>query len=323
MGVMCCVSWFAERDIDVWLAEELRLNDVFSRWVLERVGAPATVNTPASECRISVVQGRETDVEAVFERSDGGRFALLVEDKIKAAFQPNQMEDYFRRGEIGKNEGRWREFAVLVFAPAYRQCTAGNCAGATTMSFEQAVDFLRSRQSENLRIVYRTEFLEKASLPKAIVASDTADAESKWWAEVSKRVAAEFGDFLAPQSPTIDSYVSPRWSGQPPYLRLDIKGRNGEVALALKGFSESDARGLMALPASEGLAVVKKPMWKDPAICVLGGFQKYEVLQDISEAWPGIHAAYSGAFRLYDFWRSHRETFDRLASNREGAALGQ
>jgi len=41
--------------------------------------------------------GRETDVEALFYNPSGQTVALLVENKIKAGFQSNQLIDYLAR----------------------------------------------------------------------------------------------------------------------------------------------------------------------------------------------------------------------------------
>jgi hypothetical protein len=109
MNSDCDIHWFAERDIDVWLAEELRFNAGFARWFLDKLGLPSTTSVPAYRTRVSVVEGtpRETDVEALFRTSDGETVAVLIEDKIKAGFQREQMEDYVKRGVRGKERGYW------------------------------------------------------------------------------------------------------------------------------------------------------------------------------------------------------------------------
>lgn len=314
MDELCGVSWFAERDIDVWLAEELKLNGAFARWLLKKVDAPETLKTPAAETHVSIVQGRETDVEAIFSSSDGRRFALLIEDKIKANFQPNQMADYFKRGDRGKIEGRWNAFAVLIFSPGYRVHTSEISAGAKTVSFEEAADFLRTQASDDFRAAYRAEFLQRASSPRAVVARDVSELATKWWEAVNSLIRAKYGSFLREQVPKTTSFVSPRWVEQPSYLRLDIKGYSGEVALALIDFSEAAAKELLNLNNADGLFIKKKAGWKDPAICVAGRFPKYDVGDDLSDASEGILIAYGYAHRLFLFWQANRVAFDSLAS---------
>jgi hypothetical protein len=253
-------------------------------------------------------------VEAIFAGPEGMRFAVLIEDKIKAEFQPNQMEDYFKRGDRGKSERKWDDFAVIAFAPGYRNFPPQTCAGAMTITFEDAVEQLKGESTGDPRLAYRIEFIQRAARPKTIVARDASEMETKWWSAVNELISANFGNFLPPQSPTGDSYVCPRWTGQPSYLRLDIKGHVGEVLLALKGFNEFAARKLLECANADGLEVVKKSGWKDFGLRVTGGFASYAVGDDLSKAALGILGAYAGARRLYDFWNLNYTEFERAAS---------
>ena len=110
MEISCDVTWFAERDIDVFLAEELRTNEYFCRWFLSKLARADAVSAPAYRTRVSAPDdaGRETDVEALFRTLRGDIHAVFIENKIKAGFQPNQMEDYLDRAERGKRDGKWK-----------------------------------------------------------------------------------------------------------------------------------------------------------------------------------------------------------------------
>ena len=67
----------------------------------------------------SVVQdGRETDVEVLLDAGASGRLLVFVEDKITAAMQPFQLEDYQARGRRNVRRGRCSRFAVVLCAPA-------------------------------------------------------------------------------------------------------------------------------------------------------------------------------------------------------------
>jgi hypothetical protein len=74
IGMSCDIGWFAEQDIDIWLAEELRVNGPFANWFLAKVGKTADISVPAYRTRVSILDGggRETDVEALFRLSDEG-----------------------------------------------------------------------------------------------------------------------------------------------------------------------------------------------------------------------------------------------------------
>ena len=71
----------------------------------------------------------EADLIVIFEQGHGeksSREALLIEDKINAAFQPKQAERYQQRGLDGINAGRWTAFHTVLVAPqAYVSNTHG------------------------------------------------------------------------------------------------------------------------------------------------------------------------------------------------------
>jgi hypothetical protein len=110
----CEIEWFTERDIDLLIAEELKANGDFATRVLQKLGITNCL-VPAKHVRVSKLDDacRETDVEALFEKHDGSKVALLIENKIRAAFQPLQMADYLRRGEKGIAGGKWKEFVAI------------------------------------------------------------------------------------------------------------------------------------------------------------------------------------------------------------------
>ena len=168
---VCELTSFAERDIDVWLAEELRFNASFCRWFLEQVGVAPIPSLPAYRCLVSVTDetGREDDVQAFFRLPNGGTFALLVEDKIKAAFQPNQMEDYLERGHKGVRLSSWNAFAVVVFAPSYRQLYVPD--EVKIIKFDAAAKALQEGALNYERIEYRATFLQQANKPSAKISA--------------------------------------------------------------------------------------------------------------------------------------------------------
>jgi hypothetical protein len=309
----CEIVWFAERDIDVWLAEELRLNSKFSRWFLNRVGAGQDVAAPAYRTRISVCQGRETDVEALFRAPDGATFAILVEDKIKADFQPKQMEDYVTRGELGVKDGRWREYAIVVFAPAYRTPFSGLPESVITIKFEEAADELSSQNDSRLQ--YRAAFLSRAARPYVFIAENENQYATQWWVAVNELVRAKYGDFFRPQVPRKTTYVNPRSAEQASYLRVDLKGDRGDVALSFSNFSEDQLRSFLTThPDVKGIEVVKKNTWKDPVLQI-SNLKKFEISDDLTIAKDNILAAYDAAYRLLKLWKENKAYFDNAAAH--------
>jgi hypothetical protein len=122
-----------EHHIDFILEEEFACNPAFLPWFLSNVTFQTSSDCPnfnhsagdegshAWDCSAarSIVTGHgETDVLIIYRRSHSSvKTAILIENKIRAGFQPSQSERYRRRGEEGKCEGHWDNYWTCLIAP--------------------------------------------------------------------------------------------------------------------------------------------------------------------------------------------------------------
>jgi len=306
----CSVAWFAEHDIDIWLAEELRTNPAFGKSILaklEIVGA----SVPAYKTRVSVMDdaGRETDVEALFYIPSGQTVALLVENKIKAGFQPNQMIDYLDRGRRGIKEGKWAAFLVLVFAPAYRNMAAANLpASIRTLTFEEAASWLRTGTDDD-RNTYRASFLERAAKINVVSIETENPFVAQWWIAVYEMLSREFGDFFITSRKTIPrtTYVNARCAGMAPYLRLDLKGSQGQVELCFNNCTKQKLEYLTQKIKPENVRVVEYPK---AAALQISGMDKYLISDGLEVIDTRVRTSYQAGKDLLLFWQSNRQLFD-------------
>jgi hypothetical protein len=84
-----------ERDLDLFILEELYSGSGFSDWLLTQIGRTGYLFAEAkhSVSAKAAAKWGETDVLAFFSR-DGERIGLLVEDKITARFTDQQAHRY-------------------------------------------------------------------------------------------------------------------------------------------------------------------------------------------------------------------------------------
>jgi hypothetical protein len=88
------IGWrIYERDVDVVLAEEFYANHEFAAWVLRRLKSFVDLDgARVAEVEVSLVdETGEADLVVIFERPDKSRIAALIEDKIDAVFQNEQL----------------------------------------------------------------------------------------------------------------------------------------------------------------------------------------------------------------------------------------
>ena len=152
------IQWLRERDIDLLICSELRLDGgplqelLVGRW-----------NGGAARLQgawISHWDGNdETDIVALF-RSGERTLALLIENKIDAEFQPAQPERYRNRAQ------RWRESSgpgwdveTVLLAPSGYFGHEGSEVFDRQLSYENVIQVLS--QSQDQRTVFLANALQK------------------------------------------------------------------------------------------------------------------------------------------------------------------
>ncbi|TGP86393.1 hypothetical protein EN866_24150 [Mesorhizobium sp. M2D.F.Ca.ET.223.01.1.1] len=311
---LCHIHNFQERDVDLLLAEELRVNDEFAAWFMERVSPRIPVLGPAFRTRISVVQdGSEADVIACFRRTDGGVHRVFIEDKITAPLMSDQLERYQRRAAAEQLRGESKSYSVVLFAPA--GYGSGMPNGVLRLTFEEAAVALELNKNDH-RAAYKAEFL-RAALPRTSSAARDAhvvDVEpylADWWEGVYAMLEREFPRFFVPPTRRYPRsvYFAPRTGGMADYLRVDFKGHLGEVDLAIKNVNYADVAS-----ALKGLQLPGSLVENGKSTAIrIGSLEKFVIADGFEVIETKVRAAYEAAAKLLTFWKENRERFDSLA----------
>lgn len=313
----CALHWFQERDIDMWLAEELRVNPVFSGWFLDRCAPELELKHPAVATRVSVHEnGSETDVLASFQRRDGGLHRVWIENKISAGLMPRQLERYMERGSAEVDRGVAASFSVVVFAPTSHPVTLP--PGVARLNFEEAAEVLLLGAAD-ARLIYRAEILARAAGYASPASQARAMAEHEphvvaWWDDVYSMLEHEFpGYFMPPRTRYMrDMFFAPRTHDLAKYLRVDCKLRLGEVDLAFKNMPFSSLRGILDdIKTMPGMLVENG---KSTAIRITGLPQ---VSFTTRPDGPDVRRCFSAVQELIEFWRANRNTFDRAVAEQQ------
>jgi hypothetical protein len=107
-----------EVHIDFLLEEEFSVDLNFLQRFIEAAGQHgAPLQVQRVEHSVSDNHG-EADLIVVYQEVEGSgdRVAILIEDKIRAGFQPRQPDRYHERGESGKGI-RWNRYWTCLIAP--------------------------------------------------------------------------------------------------------------------------------------------------------------------------------------------------------------
>jgi hypothetical protein len=113
-------STVQEIHIDFLLEEEFSVDPNFLRKFIEAAGQDGSALFEIASVQHSVSdQCGEADRIVVYRQLEGAResVAILIEDKIRASFQPRQAQRYRERGDSGKGR-EWDQYWTCLIAPA-------------------------------------------------------------------------------------------------------------------------------------------------------------------------------------------------------------
>ncbi|WP_211912029.1 hypothetical protein [Tardiphaga alba] len=232
-----------ERDLDLFILEELHSNTNFQIWFAEKVGLAgyAFLNAEHSVyVKINEKWG-ETDVLSFFKKGEE-TVAVLVEDKIAAAFADQQVERYHERGADLVKLGRANRYATALIAPnSYFEKIPKGEDWSSRISIEELRDWFSSAHSSYARWREQalTDCLDRLSRSKAAGSA------------VYLRFSEEFAAFLKEQPdsfshvPTGDSwgyFIS--HPEKPKNVQLIWKTGMNRVDLSLTGPNVGKAKNI-------------------------------------------------------------------------------
>lgn len=313
LDTLCHITNFQERDIDLLLAEELRVNAKFAKWFTQQVAPNIPIDTTAYRTRVSVVEdGSEADVVACFHRADGGVHRIFIEDKITAQLMPEQLERYQRRALGERTRGVNDSSTVVLFAPASYHAPLPD--GVIRMSFEEAAAALE-HDNHDTRACYKASFLRAARPIQSVAKRDQRTAEvepyvAEWWNAVYDMCEREFpGYFLTPKTMYPRSvYFAPRAANMANYIRVDFKGHVGEVDLAFKNIAYADLANAVA-----GLTLPGKLVQNGKSTAIrIDGLSKFVIADGFDVIDTHVLAAFEKTKVLLTFWNENRTLFDKL-----------
>ncbi|CCD96746.1 hypothetical protein BRAO375_740029 [Bradyrhizobium sp. ORS 375] len=97
----------------------------------------------------------------IYQRDEGNRFALLIQDKIEASLQPVQAERCRTRAGRERSLGIYSDFQIMLCMPGFYLSKQEDLAGFDLrVSLEPLAEFL---DADDSRSKYRATFLRVLS----------------------------------------------------------------------------------------------------------------------------------------------------------------
>lgn len=209
-------STVMERDIDLLLVEELRCSDDFRIWLLERLDLAEAlgVHPPAvHRIRHSVVEADgdgagESDIVVELKGPSGGAsdgIALLIENKINAAFQPEQPERYQARAMAMKERKECKEAYCLLVAPEKYVASVEEEDFDRRLTYEKLREYFANAKGqsdcESQRLQHRAMVIEHAIYEWRRRGAQIVDEHATSFAEAYYQRAKSRAPSLKPDQP--------------------------------------------------------------------------------------------------------------------------
>jgi len=310
------INWrIYERDVDIILAEEFYSSASFASWFLSFTKLFCETTAEVTEVDVSLSDERgESDLVIVFERPDKTRFALLIEDKIDAGFQPDQVGRYRSRGQKGLTSKRWQSFEVLLCAPrAYIEKNPIAADFDATVSYEDIATWLRANMPGR-RGEYRAAFLSAAAPRGATAYRKQTDSETDaFWNEAYVLAGRDFPD-LEMKKPNYASNANwvifrPKFFGA--RVSVDLKAIAGSADLSFSKMSPS-----VIFNAVESIKAPEMIVTQAGASAVIRmKFPEFSVAEGPEIVATKVQAAFVVCRNLVNFYRKHQSMLDDILNS--------
>jgi hypothetical protein len=307
-----------ERDIDILLAEEFAVSPAFADWFLQQTKKFADVQANVFDVYVSRSDRTgESDLVVVFDRSGGdSRFALHIEDKIDAPLQPDQEARYRLRAESEMLRGDYSDYELILCSPSAYHAAHEVASFDSFVSYEAIDAFLKSRDPNDRRGVYRANFIATATRGSGNTWTKVDDAATNaFWKAAYDIATREFPDLeMKPLELSKDS----TWITIRP---MDMPTTPRHIYISLKG-----DRGFMDLTFTSALARLFSPLvktilepdmtvhqtGKSAAIRIV--VEAFKVSEPNDAVLSKVRAAFAACVRLVRFYRQNKAKLDKAAS---------
>jgi hypothetical protein len=161
VSITITIGGIREHDLDLFFLDEVVANDAFRAWLLSNVSNwPTGFDDLISAARSFEHSNGEIDLVFTFRDASDHHARLIVENKISAGWQPNQLLRYREHAsQLLSNDGM-KHVAVVLLAPeAYASGAKGKVDAM--ISYEQVEDWL-SGQEPDARTPYKLCLLRTA-----------------------------------------------------------------------------------------------------------------------------------------------------------------
>jgi len=257
------ISGVSERDIDLLLLEEFIASQVFQMLFLNKCNIDAGSFRLIDAQRSVTDSTGESDLEIIYENDKGRKVAILIENKVNACFQKDQLLRYNLRGDNYLNQKKVNVFFTVLVAPqVYHH---GELAGFDfRVNYEDILHYFVNHDGMGDRAKYKETLLQSAiSKGRSGYQQEPDPQVTQFWLDywkIAQELAPEFNMERPGNKPAGASFIYfYKNTVLPKNISLVHKLTDGYFDLQFKGMGDSldKMHHKYAESLEEGMSIVK------------------------------------------------------------------
>ena len=231
-----------EKEIDFLVAEEFASSPTFLSLILRAFEKYKSINFEVTQINRSYTDGYgESDLEIFLKDEQGFILALLLENKVSAQFQSDQLLRYKQRGQSYLEKGKCDDYKIILVAPKNYGYDQGSDIDLR-IYYEDLIDWFTDNVNASKRYKFK-EVLLKRALEKATHGYQLIEDEqtTKFWKEywqLARKIAPILNMPEPGKRPAASSFIYFAPTDFPIGLSLVNKVRFGVIDLQIAGLAK-------------------------------------------------------------------------------------
>lgn len=304
-----------ERDIDLLLVEEFSVNPAFAAWFVNQT---KFAGTEAAVVDVHVSKADtlgESDLIVVFESTDRGRFAFLIEDKIDAPLQPDQALRYRQRAEKEVKLGLCADYEIVLAAPRHYIDHYPGLDGFDVKIAHEDIGAAIADIDPSPRGLYRASFVGTAASKRINKWKPERDPATDAFWEAAYRLATD--EFSVLEMKRISVTKGSTWINfrprdmptMPKRIYISLKGDRGLNDLTFSNTNAHQFGEVVRTLLEPGMSI-QQTAASAAVRLETEGFLVTDLPED---GIRKVRAAFEASARLIEFYRNHRDALDKAA----------
>jgi hypothetical protein len=309
------ISDVKEKEIDFLLAEEFASSESFTKWFLGKTEEYYGSNFEVKKVARSHTDSYgESDLEVFLENTEGYILILLIENKISANFQDNQLLRYQRRGETYLNQNKCDDYKVILIAPNDYGVTGDNQDIDLFIPYEELSQYFSKMEALNKRYIFKSYILEKAIEKATLGYQPIEDKQAtRFWKnywEFVNQIAPTLNMPKPGNKPSGSSFINFYPNDLADGLSLKNKATFGVVDLQISNLAKNIGgfRADFRKQFDIDLELAKA----GKSVSIRKSVPKLDLQKPTSEQKSDIKVAIDEAHSLYLWYRENKQTIHKL-----------